>query len=120
MDNNEAQSFSEMLRHYLAMFWHWGWLLFLTTALAGGAAYLTSRVPIPVYQASTMVLVNPAPASTTQDYSSLITGQALAQTYVQLVTARPILEGVISKLGLSISPDDLIKNIISEVVGTTQ
>jgi capsular exopolysaccharide synthesis family protein len=120
MDNNEAQSFSEMLRHYLAIFWHWGWLLILTTVLAGGAAYLTSRVTIPVYQASTLILVNPAPASTAQDYTSLITGQALAQTYVQLVTARPILEGVITKLGLSIGPDDLIKDITAEVVGTTQ
>ena len=90
------------------------------TILAGGAAYISSKRTTPVYQASTLVLVNPAPASTTQDYSSLITGQALAQTYVQLVTARPILEGVITKLGLNISPDNLINDITSEVVGTTQ
>jgi len=120
MDRIETQSFSEMLSHYFALFWHWGWLLILTTVLAGSAAFITSKLIIPIYQASTLILVNPAPASTTQDYTSLIAGQALAQTYVQLVTARPILEGVITKLGLSISPDDLIKDITSKVVGTTQ
>lgn len=109
-----------MFGRYLSIAWHWAWLLFLTTALAGGAAYLNAKRTTPIYQASTLVLVNPAPASITQDYSSLTVGQALAQTYTTLITTRPVLEGVIAKLGLNISPDALSNNIQTQVVGNSQ
>jgi non-specific protein-tyrosine kinase len=50
MDKIETQSISEMLGHYMAVFWHWGWLLLLTTLLAGGTAYIVSRFTTPVYR----------------------------------------------------------------------
>jgi len=116
----ETQSFPEMLNGYLAMAWHWAWLLVLMTALAGGAAYMRDKKTIPVFQAYTLALVNPAPATKTLDLSTMQTSEALAQTYIQLMSTRPVLEGVIQRLGLNTDPVSLAKVIQAEVVQNTQ
>jgi succinoglycan biosynthesis transport protein ExoP len=118
--NTVTTSFSDLFTQYTRIAWHWAWLLVLMTLLAGGSAYIISKKTTPIYQASTLALVNPAPATKTLDYSTMQTSEALAQTYITLMTTRPVLEGVISKLGLSISVDDLAEKIQTEVVGNTQ
>ncbi len=65
-------------------------------------------------------MVNPAPASKSLDYATMQTSEALAQTYITLMTTRPVLEGVITQLNLNISAEDLAKKIQTEVVGSTQ
>ena len=45
---------------------------------------------------------------------------SLAQTYSQLMIQKPVLEGVVERLGLTISPDSLKGKITVEVVIDTQ
>ncbi len=103
----DTPSFADDLMRYIGLLRRWAWLLILATVLAGAAAYLVSRRTTPVYQAVTTVLINEAPANRSADYSSIMTSERLAQTYSQLMTKQPVLEGVIAKLGLPFSVDDL-------------
>jgi non-specific protein-tyrosine kinase len=116
----ETRSFSDDLQRYLALLWHWAWLLVLAAALAGGVAFLVSKQMSPVYQASTTVLINEAPATRSNDYSSVLTSERLTQTYSQLLTKQPALQGVIERLALDITVDDLAQQINVQPVRDTQ
>ena len=116
----ETQPFSEDLRRYLALLWHWAWLLVLATILAGAAAYIVSKQMTPIYQASTTILVNGAPATQSTDYSSILSSERLTQTYSQLLTKQPILEGVIKRLGINIDVGVLKKMVQVQPVRDTQ
>ncbi len=86
------------LRRYFALLMHWGWLIILAVALSGAAAYLVSVRMTPVYQASTTILINQAPSTRVSDYASLLTSERLTQTYSQLITKKPVLQGVAEAL----------------------
>lgn len=88
------------LRQYFAVIWKWLWLIVLGTLLAGGTAYLVSRNMTPIYRASTTLLINQARNPSLTDYTSLITSERLAKTYAELLTKRPVLEEVASRLGV--------------------
>ncbi len=96
----ENTSFSFELRRYIALFLHWTWLIVLLTVFIAGAAYLSAKRSTPIYQASTLVLVNQAPLNSATDYTTMMTSQLLAQTYAQEMTTRPVLEAVVEKMGL--------------------
>jgi non-specific protein-tyrosine kinase len=98
----EPNTFSDELRRYMALLLQWAWLLVLAGLLAGGAAYLTSARMTPLYRASALVLINEAP-STKLDYTAVITSERLAQTYAEVMTTRPVLEGVVERLGMQLS-----------------
>ena len=108
------------LRRYSAIVWRWAWLIALGAVLAAAAAYITSRLTSPVYAASATLLVNEAPNGKTADYSSILTSERLAQTYSEMMTKRPILDEVISKLKLNVAPDELAKRISVNLVRDTQ
>jgi hypothetical protein len=97
-------TFSDDLRRYLALLWHWAWLLILAAVLAASASYVVSRRTIPVYQTSTLLLVSQGQSARTDDYSSVITAERLASTYTQLIVSQPVLEGVSERLGLDLGP----------------
>lgn len=88
------------LRQYFAVIWRWMWLIVLGTLLAGGTAYLVSLNTTPIYRASTTLLINQARNPAVTDYTSLLTSERLAKTYAELLTKRPVLEEVASKLGV--------------------
>ena len=103
----ESTSFSEDFRRYTGLIWQWAWLLALVTILAGVAAYVISKRSTPVYQASTTVLINEAPATRSTDYAAIVASERQAQTYAQLMTKQPSLEGVIERLDLDMDVSDL-------------
>ncbi len=103
----ETSSFADDLRRYFGLVRQWAWLLVLVTLLAAGIMFVISRRSTPIYQATTTVLINQAPADKTTDYSSLVTSERLAQTYSQLMTKQPVLHGVIERLSLSESETEL-------------
>lgn len=116
----ESKPFSDELRHYIGLVWRWVWLLILATILAGVSAYFVSKRMTPVYQASTTLLINEAPSTKTTDYSSILTSERLAQTYSEMLTKSPVLESVITNLGLILEVKDLQKMITVEMVRDTQ
>jgi capsular exopolysaccharide synthesis family protein len=105
--NNELLEDGIDLRQYLSLFWHWAWLMALAAVVAGVAAYVVSKRMTPYYQSSTTVLVNEAPATKTTDYSSVMLSEQLTSTYAEMMTKDPVLNEVISQLGLSMSAGKL-------------
>lgn len=110
---------SDDLRRYMGMLWRWAWLLALSTVLGAGAAYLVSIRMTPVYQASTTVLINEAPATRSTDYASLVLSERLAQTYAELMVKAPVLEEVINRLQLPYAVTSLKKVVQVQPVRDT-
>lgn len=95
------------LREYAAIIWRWLWLILLGTLLAGGTAFIVSRRMMPVYQASSTLLINQARSPSAASYQDILTSERIAKTYAQLMTRRPILEKVAAEVGLSQEDFDL-------------
>ncbi|HEX7541410.1 MAG TPA: Wzz/FepE/Etk N-terminal domain-containing protein, partial [Anaerolineales bacterium] len=95
MENlSEEQSSAELITDYANLIWRWAWLLVLCALLAGGTAYWVSSRQTPIYEASTLVMVDAAPTSQTVTYTSLTTSEQLLATYSKLMTTAPLLDGV--------------------------
>jgi tyrosine-protein kinase len=108
------------LKRYLFLIRKWAWLIALCTLLAGGGALITSLLMTPVYEASSTLRIRSPSTQGTSDYSDLLAGQRLAQTYAQLLTKAPVLEGVISNLGLNMTATDLRKAVKIQTVRDTE
>lgn len=90
------------IKHYLSMAWRWAWLLALGLILGGAGAYLYSAYETPVYQSSTKLLVIRAPQSQNSDLAYLAS-QQLAQTFIQLLKTKPVLDRASEQLGYRVS-----------------
>ena len=89
------------LKQYLSIVRRWSWLLIIGLLLGASGGYFGSNYQTPVYQASTRLLVMRAPQQTTSDYTYL-SDQQLVQTYIQLVTTKPVLEAVSAELSYEV------------------
>ncbi len=103
------------IKDYLSLIRRWAWLLAIGFVLGAVGGVVVSMFQTPIYQASTRVLVMRAPQEKTTDYTYL-SDQQLVQTYIQLVTTRPVLEGATAKLGFGVSA----KQIAIRQIGDTQ
>ncbi len=96
------------LKRYLGVLKRWAWLVILGAMVAGAAAYFISSSMTPIYSASSRYIIDEAPGSSNaNEYSQLLTEQKLAQTYVEIATARPVLEETIIRLDLPFAVKDL-------------
>lgn len=86
------------------------WLLLplLIGLLTGSAGWLTANHLTPVYRATATVMIQPGSNPTQAGFLTL---DQLARTYAQLMTRRPILEQVVTDLGLSMTPSQLASEI---------
>ena len=114
------QTLQADLRQYIALLWQWAWLIVLAGVLAGGAAFITSKLQDPVYQAKTKLLINEAPSTTTSEYTAILTSERLARTYSELMTEDPILEAVIEQLDLDLDQDETDGDILEALTGATE
>jgi succinoglycan biosynthesis transport protein ExoP len=94
------------LKDYFSMARRWAWLLSLGLILGAMVGGLVSLYQEPVYQASTRILVMRAPQEKTTDYTYLSDMQ-LVQTYVQLLTTRPVLESASVQLGFLVDASQI-------------
>jgi capsular exopolysaccharide synthesis family protein len=108
------------LRQYLSLFLQWWWIIVLAALVAGGAGFYFTFQIKPLYRASTTLLINEAPANRAADYSTMITSERIAHTYAQMMLKRPILEEVIQRLELGLSPADLQEMVVVSPVRDTQ
>ena len=95
------------LKQYFRIVQRWAWLLILGLVLAGAAGYQASRMQAPVYQASTRALVMRPPLEQSSDltyYSDL----QLVQTYIQLLTTQPVLDGASQRLGYEVRKSQIV------------
>ena len=90
------------IKHYLMIAQRWAWLLILGLLLGGGGAFIFSSFQEPVYQTSTRVQVVSASRTGgigSDAYSNFYTESQLAQTYVQTLRSRSILDAVAGQVG---------------------
>jgi tyrosine-protein kinase len=108
------------LRWIFGVFRRWWWLILGCTLVAGVAAFWISSSMDPTYEATATLLISPIQDSRTDEYSTLVAGEKLALTYIEMLESRTILETVISRLGLQESPKELAKRIQADTVKNTQ
>jgi len=108
------------LRQYFSIIWKWLWLIVLGTFLAGGTAYVVSKNMTPIYQASATLLISEARSPEMSDYTSLLTSERLAKTYSELLKKRPIMEEVIKRFDLALTPGELAETVSVQLVRDTQ
>jgi receptor protein-tyrosine kinase len=91
----------------------------LVAALAAG---IVSFLLPPVYEAHVSLYVRLSQPLTSSDpTAAALTSDQILRTYASLVTERPLLDSVISQLGLTISSQELAKEIkVTPVANTTK
>lgn len=103
------------IKTYFAIARRWAWLLITGLALGALAGLIGSVLQSPAYQASTRILVMRAPQEKTSDYTFL-SDQQLVQTYIQLLTTKPVLEKASETLGSPVSKGQ----VTVQQIGDTQ
>jgi capsular exopolysaccharide synthesis family protein len=93
------------LRGYWRIFARWWWLLLFGTVGVALAGFLLREDPIPIYAASTKVLVEGRQTPGTPSSGDIQTSQELAAYYKDLILTRPLLEEISERLKLGYSPD---------------
>jgi non-specific protein-tyrosine kinase len=99
------------LRRQLAIIQAWLPLLVACAVLAGAAALVVSNLQQKVYEARATLIVGQSLSAANPDYSQLLVSQRLSTTYAAVATKRPMLEAVITQLGLDASPDELAQKV---------
>jgi len=108
------------LKEYLQTLWKWAWLIVLCTLCAGAASFIvSSRLP-PVYEAKVLIMSNQSQNAGILDYSSLLGGQRMIETYREMLKTWPVLETVIANLDLPYTPRELEKRIQVKIIPETQ
>jgi capsular exopolysaccharide synthesis family protein len=98
-------------RRQLGVLRAWFWLLVGSVVLAGGAAYFVSINLPKVYEGNVTLIVGQGIEAANPDLNQLLASQRLSQTYAELATTSPLLQQVISKNGLGITPEEFRKRI---------
>lgn len=109
----------EMTR-FMALIRRWWWLLVLGLAIGGGTSYALSQAMTPIYRASSTLLVNQTQTPGTIAYNDILTSERLTKTYSELIQQRPVLEDVISDLGLPYTATELEGMVDVDVISDTQ
>ncbi|MGB9723120.1 MAG: polysaccharide biosynthesis tyrosine autokinase [Chloroflexia bacterium] len=100
------------IRHYFRILRRWWWLLLAAILLAAGGSYLATRSQPRIYSSRARVLVGTSIQSRNPDWAAITTAEQLAQTYAELATTRPVLQGVIDHYGLQTTPE-VLRGMIS-------
>lgn len=107
------------LREYLRTAWKWRWLIVLCTLCAGLASFVLSSQMPPVYEASVLLMSNQW-ANSLVDYSSVVGGEQMVETYQELLKTGPVLESAIARLDLPYSVRELRRRVKVRVVPQTE
>lgn len=98
----------------------WWWLIIASAVIAGVSSYIASNVATPLYKTHTTLMIGQITQDPNPNAAEIYTSQQLAETYIQLATRQPVLQGAIDALGLDI-PWQSLKNVVSvNVVPRTQ
>jgi capsular exopolysaccharide synthesis family protein len=108
------------LGRYLEIIKRWWWLMVISATLAAGASYIYSQQQPRIYASRTTLMVGTSIQSPNPNATELGLSRTLAEIYAQLVTRQPIMQAVIDKLGLKMSPEQLASVIKTNVVSSAQ
>ncbi len=108
------------LRQYFNVLIKWWWLILASVLIASTASLLGTLATPRTYQSRTTLMVGQALQNPNPNQSDFYTGQALAQSYADLVKREPILRAGLQTLGLDWDWMALQSMITSRVVPGTQ
>ena len=108
------------LRRYAAALWSAAWLIALSLVLAVVIAVVVASQLPRTFESRATLYVGQSLNDPGLGYTSILASQAVAQSYAQLATTRPVLEGAIAELdhGPSdepIDPEELAQRVTAEV-----
>src|SRR5258708_3402735 len=92
---------------YLHLIRRWLWLIVLAAVVSASLVFVISRSQPPRYQASTTIQVGGYSTVPNPSTGMIQTSEQLAETYAALSTTYPIMEAVVNKLQLRVTPDEL-------------
>jgi len=118
MQITASHSFSNDIKQYTRILWHWAWLVALATVLFGSFTYIFSLRQPKTYSASATLLIDQPQIST--DYASILTNERIAQTYSQMMVQPSTLEGVIQRLDLDLTVGELERALQVQVIPETR
>ncbi len=102
------------LKIYFRILWHWAWLIILCSVLAAAAAYTASIFAVPIYQASTTLLVDEA-RNPNANYQDLLISERIARTYAELMKRPITLAQVAAKFGVA---PEVLSDAITDITAT--
>ena len=108
------------VRRFGALMRRWRWLPILYLCVAGLGSLTASALTTPVYVASTTMIVQQEDADQSSDYSSLLTGEKLANTYAVTLHSTQLLQRVITSLKLGTTRQELARRVKTTLVPDTQ
>lgn len=83
------------LSHYISLARRWAWMVILGIILCGGATYAISMDIPPVYQASTILIINLG--SSTSSYDNVNASLLAATSYAPLLTNPEVLKPILAQ-----------------------
>jgi capsular exopolysaccharide synthesis family protein len=108
------------LNRYLRVLRRRLWMIVALPIVAALAAGIVSLLLPPVYEAHVSVYVRLAEPLAASDPTGVsLTSDQVLRTYASLVSERPLLQSVITEYGLTITPEDLSKEIAATPVPNT-
>lgn len=108
------------LRHYTNILFKWWWLIAAAVIVAAVSSYLGSLATPKTYQSRTTLMVGTVLQNPNPNQAEIYTGQALAQSYSDLVRREPIMRSVLTTLELPWDWAVLQSMVSSRVVPGTQ
>lgn len=88
------------VKDILATIWRGKWFIVSATIIAAAGAFAISSYSTPIYESSTTLLINQVTDPRTLDLSPSLTSARLARTFGEMLTARPIMEESVARIGL--------------------
>lgn len=95
------------------------WVIVVVTVVFCGAAVGLSLTQAPVYQASVQMLVGQE-RGLEGNAGNIVALQDLTQTMAAAIDSRPVAEGVIERLDLEMTPEELLRGLNAEPLPETQ
>lgn len=108
------------LRHLIRLARRWWWLLLLGPIVAGLAAYWATSRQTDLYSATATLYIYQAQSGENQELSGIQAVERLGATYEQMVDTDPVLNQVITDLGLPFTLSELRTNVSASAVDGTQ
>ena len=115
MDDNQQIKEAEIdLREVIAAVWAKMYLVILAAVIFGGLIYVFTKFFVtPMYTSNTKVYILNRTSQNSEivNTADLNSSTYLTQDYLQLVTARPVMQEVIDELGLGMTTNRLASTI---------